>query len=141
MRAALFGMSEATSPGNIAQAGLEAVAFQIRAILDSLQSGPHASLSTIKVDGGLTRSRYFLELQAILLGQPLLSGQSDSVTPFGAALMAGLGAGVWPTIDTLRGLIPEAGRIDPDPRSSQALENRYREWRQAIDMMLTRQRA
>jgi glycerol kinase len=141
MLASLLGLSEATTPGNIAQAGLEAVAFQIRAILDSLQLGRHASLSTIKVDGGLTRSRYFLELQASLLAQPLLPAQSDSVTPFGAALMAGLGAGLWPSIDTLRGLIPQAGRIDPNPRYSQALGERYRAWRQAIDMMLARKDA
>jgi glycerol kinase len=140
MRASLLGLSEATSPGNIAQAGLEAVAFQIRAILDSLQSDHHTSLSTIKVDGGLTRSRYFLTLQASLLGQSLSPAQSDSVTPFGAALMAGLGAGLWPSIDSLRGFIPQAGRIDPDPRYAQALEGRYREWRQAIDMLIARER-
>jgi len=140
MRASLLGLSEATSPGNIAQAGLEAVAFQIRAILDSLQSGQHASLSTIKVDGGLTRSGYFLTLQASLLGRSLSPAQSDSVTPFGAALMAGLGAGLWPSIDSLRKFIPQTGRIDPDPRYAQALEGRYREWRLTIGTLIARER-
>lgn len=139
MRAALFGMSEATSPGNIAQAGLEAVAFQIKAILDSLRED--ASLSTIKIDGGLTRSRYFLELQASLLDQPLFPAQSDSVTPLGAALMAGLGAGLWPSIDDLRALIPQGGRIDPDPSRTRALESRYHNWRDMIDMMIARKDA
>ena len=52
MRAASSALSEATSPGNLAQAGLEAIAFQIRAILNSLASRRQAQASTIKVDGG-----------------------------------------------------------------------------------------
>jgi len=135
MRAAFLGLSEATTTGDLAHAGLEAVAFQIRAILDSLKSESGA-LSTIKVDGGLTRSRYFLKLQASLLDQRLSPALSDSVTPFGAALMAGLGAGLWPSTDALQALIPEAGRIDADKSWGDKLERNYHSWTRAIDMMI-----
>jgi len=134
MRAAFLGLSEATSPGNLAEAGLEAIAFQIRAILDALRVEEKAA---IKVDGGLTRSKYFLELQASLLGRPLARAQVDSVTPFGAALMAGLGAGLWSSMDGLRMLIPQGNRIQAVP--DQALEARYRHWQDAIRMMIERQ--
>jgi len=136
MRAAFLGLSEATSPGNLAQAGLEATAFQIRAILDALDSGVQ-SPATIKVDGGLTRAKYFLELQASLLGRPLAQAQADSVTPFGAALMAGLGAGVWSSLDELRTLIPQGNQIEPQPDC--ALEARYRAWQDATRVMMDRQ--
>lgn len=136
MRAAFLGLSEATSPGNLAQAGLEAVAFQIRAILDAL-GVDEKSQSTIKVDGGLTRSTYFLRLQASLLGRSLMQSQSQSVTPFGAALMAGLGAGLWSSFDELRKLIPQGNKIEPI--ADQALETRYRHWLGAIRMMMDRQ--
>jgi glycerol kinase len=136
MRAAFLGLSEATSPGNMAQAGLEAIAFQIRAILDSLEAGGK-SRTTIKVDGGLTRAKYFLELQANLLGRSLTRSQMDSVTPFGAALMAGLGAGVWSSVDELRCMIPHGNAIEP--KSAPALEARYRKWRDAIGRMIDRE--
>jgi len=135
MRAAFLGLSEATSPGNLAQAGLEAIAFQIRAILDTLEAGAQ-SRSTIKVDGGLTRSKYFLKLQASLLGRPLARAQAESVTPFGAALMAGLGAGLWSSIDELRKLIPQGNKIEPKP--DEAIEARYRQWLDQIQMMMDR---
>ena len=135
MRAAFLGLSEATSPGNLAQAGLEAIAFQIRAILDSLEAGVQ-SRATIKVDGGLTRSKYFLKLQASLLARPLAQAQADSVTPFGAALMAGLGAGIWSSLDELRSLIPSGNKIEP--QSEPELEARYRQWQDAIRRMIDR---
>lgn len=135
MRAAFLGLSEATSPGNLAQAGLESIAFQIRAILDALDANGK-SRSTIKVDGGLTRAKYFLELQANLLGRPLAQAQTQSVTPFGAALMAGLGAGLW-RMEELRALIPRGSRIEPKPDVT--FEGRYRLWQDAIRMMMDRQ--
>jgi len=135
MRGAFLGLSEATSSGNLAQAGLDAIAFQIRAILDALEAGTQ-SRSTIKVDGGLTRAKYFLELQANLLARPLVQAQADSVTPFGAALMAGLGAGVWSSLAELRGLIPKGSPIEP--QSDRALEARYRQWQDAIRRMIDR---
>jgi glycerol kinase len=136
MRAAFLGLSEATSPGNLAQAGLEAIAFQIRAILDALEAGGK-SRTTIKVDGGLTRAKSFLGLQANLLARPLTRSQMDSVTPFGAATMAGLGAGVWSSLDELRGLIPQGNQIAP--QSDRALQSRYHQWQDAIRMMMGRQ--
>jgi glycerol kinase len=136
MRAAFFGLTEATSPGNLAQAGLEAIVFQIRAILDALEAGGR-SRSTIKVDGGLTRAKYFLELQANLLGRPLMRSQMDSVTPFGAALMAGLGVGMWSSLDELRKLTSQGSMIAPVP--NQALEARYGHWQDAIRRMIDRQ--
>ncbi len=135
MRAAFLGLSEATSPGNLAQSGLEAIAFQIRAILDSLEAGGN-SRSIIKVDGGLTRAKYFLQLQASLLDRPLAQAQANSVTPFGAALMAGLGAGMWSSLDEVRKLIPQGNKIEPEP--DEALEARYRHWLDAIRMMMDR---
>ena len=136
MRAAFLGLSEATSSGNLAQAGLEAIAFQIHAILDALEVGTQ-SRSPIKVDGGLTRAKYFLKLQANLLGRPLAQAQTQSVTPFGAALMAGLGAGLWSSPDELRKLIPQGNKIEAV--ADQALEARYRHWQDAIRMMIDRQ--
>jgi glycerol kinase len=65
-----------------------------------------------------------------------VQAQADSVTPFGAALMAGLGAGVWSSLAELRGLIPKGSPIEP--QSDRALEARYGQWQDAIRRMIDR---
>lgn len=136
LRAALLGMSEAASSDHVAHAGLEAVCYQIRAILDAtgLKSTVAAS-PLIKVDGGMTRSQYFMQMQADILQLPL-SPAAGSATPFGAGLMAGLGAGLWKTLDDIRPMIGGAGTIQPDRTTSAAYDATYRAWRQAIDMLI-----
>lgn len=136
LRAALLGMSEATGSDHVAHAGLEAVCFQIRAILEALGGRRDTAASPlIKVDGGMTRSRYFMQMQADILQLPL-SPAAGSATPFGAGLMAGLGAGVWKTLDDIRPMIAATGTIQPDRSTSAAYDAAYHAWRQAIDMLV-----
>ena len=108
VRAGLLGLSAATTRGHIAHAGLEAVCYQIRAVLEGISGGSKDGLPLVKADGSMTRSRYFTRLQASVLGAPLFVSASDAMTPFGSALMAGLGAGRWRTLAELSGL-PRAG--------------------------------
>lgn len=136
LRAALLGMSEATATDHVAHAGLEAVCYQIRAILDAIGvKGGDTSSPLIKVDGGMTRSRYFLQLQADVLQLPL-SPAAGSATPFGAALMAGLGAGIWRTVDDIRPIVGAAGTIAPAATAAASYDAAYGAWRQAIDMLI-----
>jgi glycerol kinase len=107
-KAMLAGLTPASTQGNIAHSALEAIAFQIRLLLDDM--GPTASLS---VDGGLTRSPYFLALQANVLEKPLSRASIDATSPYGAALMAGIGAGAWKNPAELRPLIRHEAAIQP----------------------------
>jgi glycerol kinase len=84
----------------------------------------------------MTRSRYFLQLQADILQLPLSPAVSGSATPFGAALMAGLGAGNWNTIDDLRSVIGATGKIHPGKAAAATLDASYSAWRAAIDMLI-----
>ena len=54
-----------------------------------------APLSDIRVDGGMSRSDPFLQFQADLLGLPIHRSPQTESTALGAALLAGLGAGLW----------------------------------------------
>ena len=124
----------ATSKGHIAHAGLEAVCYQIRAVLDGMSGGTKRMPHLVKVDGSMTRSRYFNRLQASVLDAPLFVSASDAMTPFGAALMAGLGAGRWPTLAELS-LLPRAGeRIEPV--SSATHQAAYESWTKAVGLLI-----
>lgn len=134
LRAGLLGLSAATTSGHIAHAGLEAVCYQIRAVLEGVGGAGKEPLPIVKVDGSMTRSRYFTRLQASVLGAPLSVSASDAMTPFGSALMAGLGAGCWNTLADLRKL-PRAGeRVEPAEAS--AYQASYETWIRAVKLLI-----
>jgi glycerol kinase len=139
-RAALVGMTEATSAGHICHAGLEAVCFQVRAALDLIAASGRR-IDSLKVDGGPTRSAYLMQLQADVLQLPLAVARLDSTTPYGAALMAGLGAGVWKDIEALRGIVQPPDSVLPDAARAAGWDAAYRAWRETVDAVLALGRA
>ena len=136
-RAALLGMSMSTAVGNICHAGLEAICFQVRALLDSIAQSTGRRIEALRVDGGPTRSPYLMQLQADVLQHPLAVSACDPVTPYGAALMAGLGAGVWRTLDQLRAVLPPPSLVAPNPANAATRDRAYRTWRATTDGVLS----
>ncbi|MGE0239315.1 MAG: FGGY-family carbohydrate kinase, partial [Parvibaculaceae bacterium] len=134
VRAGLLGLSAATTRGHIAHAGLEAVCYQIRAVLDGINGGNDGAIPVVKADGGMTCSRYFTGLQASVLAAPLFVSASNAMTPFGSALMAGLGAGRWRTTDELSQL-PRAGEW-VEPASASAYQASYEAWSKAVNLLI-----
>jgi glycerol kinase len=142
MRAVIAGLNEATGNGHIAHAGLEAVCFQLRAVIDLIERHRGKAIPLIKIDGGMTRSRYFTQLQANVLKRPLAVAASDSMTPLGAALMAGLGAGFWSGLDELRAITTRgASLVSPDEGQANTLDQNYAAWRALIDTLIAAEAA
>jgi len=113
VRAMLSGMTPATTRGHLAHSALESVAYQVAVLLEEM-----GTPATLSVDGGLTRSRYFLELQAGILGVALARASVQAASPYGAALMAGIGAGIWENPEQLRPLIRHEEPLRPAPAAS-----------------------
>jgi glycerol kinase len=84
-RAALTGLSAATTPAHICRAGLEAIAFQTRAVLEAMGG----DLEAISVDGGATRSALLMEILASSLDIPVRKAAHEHLAGYGVALMAG----------------------------------------------------
>ena len=135
VRAALLNLSEATSVEHVAHAGLEAVAYQVRALLDVIRQAGQEELSDISVDGGMTASAYFMQLQADALQLPLRPSTASSVAATGVALMAGLGAGLWGSLDDLGGIVRHGEAIEPRHEKASLFDRSYAEWQAAVDML------
>jgi glycerol kinase len=135
-RAALLGMAESTTVGHICHAGLEAICFQVRTLLESIARSTGRKIELLRVDGGPTRSTYLMQMQADLLQLPLAVSAFDSVTPYGAALMAGLGAGLWKNLGQLQAAMQPPALVTPDPAKAASWDNAYRAWRIATDAIL-----
>ena len=94
-RGALGGLSLATTPAHLARAAMEGVAFRVREVFDFLYdlSGTEPPVA-LGVDGGLSANDTFLQVQADLLGRPIRRHAIREATACGAAICAGLGAGL-----------------------------------------------
>ncbi len=131
-RGAIFGLTRATGIADLARATLEGVAFQVADLVDAMNDDLGTPISDIRVDGGMSRSDPFLQFQADLLGLPIHRSPQTESTALGAALLAGLGAGVWPSSAAAIDLL-QAGEQSFRPRRDQAWRNHaQRRWLKAV---------
>jgi glycerol kinase len=131
-RGTILGITRGTTAGHIARATLEAIAFQTRDVLDAMAGDSGISLAELRVDGGVARNNLAMQIQADLLGVPVVRPAVTETTAMGAAYLAGLATGVWGGIDEIR----EQWRVDR--RFSPAMpggerQGAYERWREAVD--------
>jgi glycerol kinase len=136
-RAAVLGMSSSTRAEEVCHAALEAVCFQVRRVLDDMASADVRPSGTVRADGGLTRSAYLLQMQADILGLPVLRAEMANVTPYGVGLLAGLGAGLWQDTSALASLTGSGQVYRARPQASEGWSRRYDAWCRAVDGVLS----
>jgi len=95
-RGAILGLSRGTGAAHIARAAVESIAFQSAELLLAMQADASVPLAELRVDGGATSNDALMQFQADLLGVPVLRPSVTECTAIGAALLAGLGTGLWP---------------------------------------------
>jgi glycerol kinase len=112
-RGVLFGLTRGTSAADVSRATLEGVAFQVADLIGAAAEDAGLPVPELRVDGGMARNAWFLQRQADLLGLPVIQSVDSEATALGAALLAGLKAGVWPHLDALRRLARPERRFEP----------------------------
>jgi glycerol kinase len=111
-RGAIVGLSRASGRGEIARAGLDSVAYQTRDLLDAM-AADEIHPATLKVDGGMAQNGLFLQRLADILNLPILRPKMAESTAFGAACLAGLGCGVYRSLDDIARLWEADARCEP----------------------------
>ncbi|AMV39332.1 glycerol kinase GlpK [Planctomyces sp. SH-PL62] len=132
-RGTIFGLSRATTLADIARAALEGVAFQIGDLIEAIEEDLSEPLTTLNVDGGMSRSDEFLEFQADVLGRSVVRSPETESTALGAALLAGLGAGVWPDRATALDLLACGGKSFSPVRGAVWRSKALERWRRAVE--------
>jgi glycerol kinase len=103
-RASITGMSFGTTKNHIVRAALESIPYQIKDVIVAMEKDAGISLQELNADGGMTKNLFLIQFLSDLLAKPVsLIGMPD-VSALGAAYMAGLKAGVYSSIDTLKKL-------------------------------------
>jgi glycerol kinase len=129
LRGSLFGISRGTTKAHIARATLEAIVFQVHAVLEAMQIDMGHRLQALRVDGGAAANDLMMQMQADLLGADVVRAKNLESTGFGAALMAGLGSGIWKSEAELLKLNPAAKSFAP--KTSRKAD--YAQWHKAVE--------
>lgn len=96
-RGLIIGLNRATERAHICRAAIEAIACQTQRMAALLEEQTGTKIKTWRVSGGLTRSKPLMQSQADISHVNIHLSQDTEATAAGAAIMAGLGANIWPT--------------------------------------------
>jgi len=134
-RGAIVGMSRFNTRGHLARATLEAICYQTRDVLDAMVKDSGVQLEVLKVDGGATANDTLMQLQADILGVPVVRPVVAETTALGAAYAAGLATGVWSGLDDLRQNWKRDRQWEPRWSADQR-EGGYAGWQKAVSRTL-----
>ena len=128
-RAAFVGLTASHMRGDLVRAVMEGVAFSLR---DSLEIFKElgAPVERIRLGGGGAKSKLWCQIQADVYGHPVELLDADEGAAFGAAILAGVGAGAWNSVDEACERVVRVTRVvEPDTTSVDALERNYEVYR------------
>jgi glycerol kinase len=127
-RGAILGLTRGTTRAHLVRAALEAIAFEVRDVVDVMTSDAGLVLPELSVDGGAAANDLLCQLQADQLQVPVRRPQVAETTALGAAFLAGLATGVWGSTDELADTWRLDRRFDPGERDDAA----YGRWQEAV---------
>ena len=127
-RGTLFGITRGTTRAHIARATLEAIAFQVRDLAIAMTSDTGTTMTQLRVDGGAAANNLLMQLQANYLGAAVIRGKNLESTGTGAAFLAGLGSGLWASMEQLRSAFEVDRVFEPLAFDSSQLES----WDKAV---------
>ncbi|QLQ24263.1 MAG: glycerol kinase GlpK [Dechloromonas sp.] len=130
-RGTLLGMTRGTTHAHIARAALDAISLQSADLAGAMIADSGIALAELRVDGGAARNNLLMQLQADLLGVPVVRPRITETTALGAACLAGIGVGLWAGEDEVAAQWRLERRFEPAiPDAARA--ERIDRWRAAV---------
>ncbi len=136
-RACISGMPRSTKKAHVVRAALEAIAYQIKDLIDLMAEGSGVGLTELRVDGGPTRNNFLMQFQTDMLNSTVIRTDVEEVSALGSALMAGLTVKVWKDFDELSSLRKVDKTFDPG-MADEKRDEHYQGWKQAVQKVLTK---
>src|SRR5260370_18751128 len=135
-KGAILGITRGTSAADIVRATLDAVAYQVRDVIVAMESDTGESMTELRADGGATENRYLITFQADILGKPGRRAKIAETTAMGAAMLAGLAAGVWKSPEQLYAIVKRGDLFRPELSAAER-EKLLAGWHDAVARGLT----
>lgn len=133
VQGSFFGLTRGTKNEHIARACLEAMALQNVDIVETMAKDARTNLSHVRVDGGASANNLLMQMQADFVGVNVIRPKIIESTSRGAALMAGLGVGLWSMSDLKK--LDQVDKSFAPKMDEKARDSRLNEWRKGIKAM------
>ena len=128
-RGLIIGITRGTTDAHLARATLDAIAYEVRDVVQLMADEGGIELTALAIDGGAAANDLLCQLQADALQLPVDRSAQLQTTGLGAAFLAGLGVGIWPDVDALRHTRHSSGVFEPGAADDDA----YARWRSAVE--------
>lgn len=130
-RGMIIGITRGTTRAHLTRATLEGIVFATKDFLETMRRDSGVPITSIKVDGGAARNDFLLQFQADMLGAEVVRPRNPEATGLGAAYMAGLAIGLWPSVqDCFAG--QEVERVFVPQMDDKTRDRLYGEWTEAV---------
>ncbi|HEV3305824.1 MAG TPA: xylulokinase [Candidatus Sulfotelmatobacter sp.] len=136
-RGMLVGLTASHTRAHVIRAILEGVAFSLSDTF-SIFKEMKVPVKTVRLGGGGARSPLWREIQANVYGQPVETVAAEEGAAYGAAILAGVGVKVWPSVDAAcNDVVRVAQTLNPDSEGSPVMERSYATYRRIYPAMKT----
>lgn len=135
-KAAILGLTFGTTRADLAKAILEGLTYELRVNLDLLKTGG-VKIDVLRAIGGGAKSRLWLQLKADITGIPVVTPRITEAAGFGAALLAGVGSGVFPSAaDAANRFLQLTDEYHPDPVRHEKYTRQFELYQQVYPAIL-----
>lgn len=130
-RGTIMGITRGTTRAHLVRATLEAIAFEVRDVVDVMTREAGQAIPRLAVDGGASANGFLCQIQADQLGVPVTRSAELQATGLGAALAAGVGTGIWASPQDAATQLREVTDAQFHPSGNDAAT--HRRWRVAVE--------
>ncbi len=135
VKAAVMGMTFATTRAHFLRAALESIAYQINDLVKAMTVKAGISLKEIRVDGGPTKNKFLMQFQADCLRVPVNRSDVEEASALGAVIMNGLSRKVWTSFDEVAKLRHSKWRIEAQDNEDWINKN-IEGWHNAVKQLI-----
>ena len=139
-RGAVLGLTRGSNRNHLIRAALESIAYQTRDVIDAMEKDsmkvPNSGIEpTLRVDGGASLNPFLMQFQADIIGRKVVRPVVTETTALGAAYLAGLAVGFWPSREEIRRLWTADAEFTPSMDIA-TREKYYAGWKKAVSSVL-----
>ena len=130
-RGVIANLERSHTAAHLARAAIDAIAFQVADVLETMEDTAQVKLPALLADGGATRNDALMQMQSDTIGRPVHRSAQEDLSARGAAMLGGIALGWWRGLDELAAL-PKSGRSF-EPNMDEKDRQRLRDaWRLAV---------
>ena len=130
-RGSIFGLTRGSNKNHIIRASLEAIAYQVKDLINAMEEDAGCKINTLKVDGGASKNKLLMQFQSDITNIEVCKPIITETTALGAAYLAGLAVGYFNNIDEISKDWYVGEKYEPR-MSSEDREKLYSGWKKAV---------